>query len=108
MSWVTPVLLVGRNILLTPIGSSSHPQATFTNLLVRDEPKDFCKAWCMAKATTAATVCSALHTTFPRTSARVMGFPGGSVSKEYACNAGDLGLIPESERSPGEGNGDPL
>lgn len=32
MSWVTPVLLVGRNILLTPIGSSSQPQATFTNV----------------------------------------------------------------------------
>ena len=28
--------------------------------------------------------------------------------KEYACNAGDLGLIPESGRPPGEGNGYPL
>ena len=28
--------------------------------------------------------------------------------KEYACNAGDLGLIPGSGRSPGEGNGNPL
>ena len=37
-----------------------------------------------------------------------MGFPGGSDSKESACNAGDLGLIPESGRSPGEGNGNPL
>ena len=27
------------------------------------------------------------------------GFPGGSDSKESACNAGDLGLIPRSERS---------
>jgi len=25
-----------------------------------------------------------------------------------ACNAGDLGLIPESESSPGDGNGNPL
>ena len=33
-----------------------------------------------------------------------MGFPGGSVGKESACNVGDLGLIPGSERSPGEGN----
>ena len=32
-----------------------------------------------------------------------MGFPGGS-----AGNAGDLGLIPEPGRSPGEGNGNPL
>ena len=27
---------------------------------------------------------------------------------ESACNAGDLGLIPGSKRSPGEGNGNPL
>ena len=37
-----------------------------------------------------------------------MGFPGGSDGKESACNAGDLGLILGSGRSPGEGNGDPL
>ena len=30
-------------------------------------------------------------------------FPGGSDGKESACNAGDLGLIPGSGRSPGEG-----
>ena len=33
------------------------------------------------------------------------GFPGGSDDKESACNAGDLGSIPGSGRSPGEGNG---
>ena len=32
------------------------------------------------------------------------GFPGGPADKESACNAGDLGLIPELGRSPGEGN----
>ena len=36
------------------------------------------------------------------------GFPGGSDSKESACNAGDLGSIPALGRSPGEGNGNPL
>ena len=36
-----------------------------------------------------------------------LGFPGGSAGKEYACNAGDLGLIPGLGRSPGEGNGLP-
>ena len=36
------------------------------------------------------------------------GFPGGSDSKESACTAGDLSLIPESGRSPGERNGYPL
>ena len=35
-------------------------------------------------------------------------FPGGSESKETPCNAGDPGLIPGLERSPGEGNGNPL
>ena len=34
--------------------------------------------------------------------------PCGSVGKEPACNAGDLGSIPELERSPGEGKGYPL
>ena len=33
------------------------------------------------------------------------GFPGGSDGKESAHNAGDLGSIPGSGRSPGEGNG---
>ena len=37
-----------------------------------------------------------------------LGFPGGSEGKESACNVGDLGSIPGSERSPGEGNGNPL
>ena len=36
------------------------------------------------------------------------GFPGGSDGKESACSAGDLGLIPELGRSPGEENGNPL
>ena len=35
-------------------------------------------------------------------------FPGGSVSKESACYAGDLGSIPGLGRSPGEENGNPL
>ena len=36
-----------------------------------------------------------------------MGFPGSSVDKESACNAGDPGLIPGSGISPGEGIGYP-
>ena len=39
---------------------------------------------------------------------RLGGFPGGSEVKASACNAGDLGSIPGPERSPGEGNGNPL
>ena len=37
-----------------------------------------------------------------------MGFPNRSVSKESACSAGDLGLIPGSGGSPGEGNSNSL
>ena len=37
-----------------------------------------------------------------------MDFPGGSDRKASAYNAGDLGLIPGSGRSTGEGNGNPL
>ena len=36
------------------------------------------------------------------------GFPHSSVGKEFACNAGDPGSIPGSERSAGEGIGYPL
>ena len=37
-----------------------------------------------------------------------LGFPCGSVGKESALNAGDLGSIPGLGRSPGEGKGHPL
>ena len=40
-----------------------------------------------------------------------MGFPGGTVVKNPAANAGDTGLagsISGSGRSPGGGNGNPL
>ena len=37
-----------------------------------------------------------------------LGFPGASDGKEPAYNAGDLGSIPGSGRSPREGNGYPL
>ena len=33
---------------------------------------------------------------------------GGSDDKETSCNAGDLGSVPDSRKSPGEGNGYPL
>ena len=35
-------------------------------------------------------------------------FPGGSEVKASGCNVGDLGSIPGSGRSPGEGNDNPL
>ena len=38
----------------------------------------------------------------------ILDFPGGSDGKVSAYNAGNPGSIPGSERSPGEGNGNPL
>ena len=39
---------------------------------------------------------------------RLQGLPGGSVVKTPPANAEDVGLIPGSGRSPGEGHGNPL
>ena len=38
----------------------------------------------------------------------VLSSPAGSEGKASAYNAGDLGSIPGSGRSPGKGNGNPL
>ena len=38
----------------------------------------------------------------------MQGFPGGSEVKASSHNVGDLGSVPESGRSPGEGNGNLL
>ena len=39
---------------------------------------------------------------------KLFGFPWELRGKGSACNAGDMGSIPGSEKSPGEGNGNPL
>ena len=52
-----------------------------------------------------------LSRVFPSTSLKasiLWCLPGGSEVKASAWNAGDLGSIPGSGRSPGEGNGNPL
>ena len=38
----------------------------------------------------------------------IYGFPGGSVDKEFTCNAEDADSAPGSRRSAGEGHGNPL
>ena len=59
-------------------------------------------SWCQSgKEKTHFVRCSRRHMSYE-------GFPGSSVGKETACNAGDPGLIPGSGRSPGEGIGYPL
>ena len=37
-----------------------------------------------------------------------LGFPGGLDSKEFTCNAGDLGLIPGLGRFPGGSHSNPF
>ena len=52
-------------------------------------------------------VSSFLHTSIPW----LLGLPGSSVGKEFACSAvytGDMGLIPGLGRSAGRGHGNPL
>ena len=43
-----------------------------------------------------------VFTTFPSS---ILGFPGGSDGKVFACSARDWASISESERSSGEENG---
>ena len=38
----------------------------------------------------------------------LLGFPGDSDGKEFACNAGDLRSVPGLGRSAGGGHGNPL
>ena len=54
-------------------------------------------------ATTETTLLTSLEN-----SLHTLALPDSSVGKESACSAGDLGSIPGSGRSPGEGNGYPL
>jgi len=46
--------------------------------------------------------------TFIYISIQSLGLPWWLSSNESACNAEDVGLIPGSGRSPGEGNGNTL
>ena len=48
------------------------------------------------------------HNNFTYFHRDMLNFPGSSVGKESACNAGDPGSIPGLGRPPGEGIGYPL
>ena len=56
-----------------------------------------------SESTFISQICSLSQTWFDRE-----GFPGGSAVKNLRARAGDTGLIPGMERSPGVGNGNPL
>ena len=72
-----------------------HLQATFLSLRGREAVLAKWGVWVLILA-----LCAVIPP--------ITGFPGGSAGKESACNAGDLGWIPGSGRSPGEENGNPL
>ena len=58
---------------------------------------------------TVVPVCSEALSVLSDNHVRALGLPSlSSVGRESACNAGDLGSIPGSGRSPGEGNSHPL
>ena len=59
---------------------------------------EFC---CCSVTQLCPTLCNPMDCSTP-------GFPGGSEVKASVCNARDLGSIPGSGRSPGEGNGNSL
>ena len=46
-----------------------------------------------------------VYTDLVQNSLKIMGFPGGSAVKNPPADAGDVSSVPESGRSPGEGNG---
>ena len=60
------------------------------------------------KAKRASSLYALTYPEFTEGSPSSEGFPHGSVLKNPSANAGDASLIPESGRSPGEGNGNPL
>ena len=70
------------------------PPFIFPILPIKEFPRYFNETVHMKKACKALSKCE--------------GFPGGSVVKNLPDNAGDVGLILESGRSPGKGNGNPL
>ena len=49
-----------------------------------------------------------IHPIFKEKAEKQGSFPSGSVVKNLPTNAGDVSSIPGLERSPGEGNGNPL
>ena len=86
--------------LRLPGGWASRPQISSLLLPALSASAEITPKTCIARQDTGHPVKVELHIH--------KGFSGGSDSKESACNAGELGSIPGSGRSPGEGNGNPL
>ena len=102
----------GRHFLPTPAGKSSGRECSLVPL-PPGAPMGSTPSVTTSDATLHRTVSRAfVHLSFNCSlsclSGLPVGFLGGSVGKESACNAGDLGLTHESGRSPAEGNGNPL
>ena len=94
-----------------PSQSGNHQSAfslygfTYSGYFISVESCNVC-AWLLSIqfpsiAQSCRTLCDPMDCSTP-------GFPGASVINNLAASAGDVGLIPGSGRSPGEGNGNPL
>ena len=64
--------------------------------------------WCYPAISSSVIPFSSCFQSFPASGSfpvsPLFAFPGGSDSKESACDVGDLGSVPGLGRSPGEGN----
>ena len=102
---------VGCHFLLQCLKGKSESEAA-QSCLTRSDPRDCSlpgsSVHGIFQARVLEWVAIALSISYMERSLTLLGFPGGSDGNESACNAGELVLIPELGRSPGEGNGYPL
>ena len=123
---VLPCFTGEGNFLFPQANSSSHIQICSSRRkcwwpVISWAPEAECvpKAWVLTCCSPLAKTTSCVRNT-PSTQSMfskyhsplklidIWGFPDSSVGKQFACNVGDLGLIPGLGRSPGEGKGYPL
>ena len=85
----------------------SHAMLLLSLELFKQENVDFGWVYMLRKSVFQGSPSKEGPWNFPRLM-KLLCFPGGSDSKELACNVGVMGSICGSGRSPGGGNGSPL
>ena len=110
-SVIVSALIATQSILL-PMGVVCSTALSHLTLQGEEAWKRKVKAWMVNDSALFLASCIGEEERFsvgdPPPIATVSGFPGGSVVKNPPANAeaaGDVGSIPGSGRSPGEGNG---
>ena len=100
MSW-KPIHLICATCSV--VSDSLHPHGL--------QPTSLICLWNFPGKNTGVGAISSRAPSQPRDPTRIWqadSFPSSSDGKASACNAGDLGSVPGSGRSPGKGNGYPL